>query len=111
MILLRRLRVEALKHLQDVEIVFPPHGSLLIEGPNEAGKSTLFEAIFFALYGQPLIGEETRATLADLLPHDGRRTAAVELTLEIGETRLEIRRSLTPARDRGVKQQARLQVG
>src|SRR5262249_18805368 len=53
------------------------------------------------------VGEEARATLEDLLPHDGRR-AQVELTVEVGETRLEIRRTLT--RERGVKQQARLLV-
>jgi DNA repair protein SbcC/Rad50 len=63
MILLQHLSVSALKQLREVELWFPAHGTILIEGKNESGKSTLFEAIFFALYGAPLTGEESRATL------------------------------------------------
>lgn len=113
MILLRRLRVHALKQLHDVDIWFPRHGSILIEGQNEAGKSTLFEAIYFALYGAALVGEERRATLDDLIPHDAT-AASVELTLVAGEasqTTLEIFRSQPRATDgRRKAQQARLVV-
>ncbi|HEX8033871.1 MAG TPA: AAA family ATPase [Ktedonobacterales bacterium] len=113
MILLRRLRVHALKQLRDVDIWFPRHGSILIEGQNEAGKSTIFEAIYFALYGAALVGEERRATLDDLIPH-GAAAASVELTIvagETGQTILEIQRSQSRAVDgRRRAQQARLVV-
>ena len=65
MILLRSLSVPAFKHLRDVELAFPRAGSVLIEGPNESGKSTLFEAIYFALYGAALSNLSKRAACAD----------------------------------------------
>jgi DNA repair exonuclease SbcCD ATPase subunit len=104
MILLRRLRVHALKHLRDADIWFPRHGSVLIEGHNESGKSTLFEAIYFALYGAPLVGEEG---LASLIPH-GEMRALVGLTLLAGDTELEIRRELSAGKRQ--KHDARLVV-
>ena len=61
MIVLKRLRVEALKHLRGIDLRFPRRGSTLIEGPNESGKSTLFEAIYFALYGRAQVGSRCRA--------------------------------------------------
>ena len=94
MILLRRLRIHALKHLRDIDIWFPRHGSVLIEGQNESGKSTLFEAIYFALYGAPLVGEDGTPSLASLIPH-GDTNVAVELALLAGETELTIHRSLS----------------
>ena len=110
MILLQHLHVRALKQLCDVDLWFPRRGSVLIEGSNESGKSTLFEAIYFALYGSPLIGEEARATLEDLLPHSGT-PAQVDLTLTTQEATLEIRRRLFPASSaRRVTHEARLRV-
>jgi DNA repair exonuclease SbcCD ATPase subunit len=110
MILLRHLYVRALKQLSEVELWFPRRGSILIEGQNEAGKSTLFEAIYFGLYGAPLIGEEARATLEDLIPHSGS-PVHVDLTLAIDETILEIHRTLIPrATARRVTHEARLRV-
>lgn len=93
MILLRRLRVRALKHLRDIDIHFPRRGSILIEGHNESGKSTLFEAVYFALYGLPLVSEDSQSSRASLIPH-GETHAGVSLTLLAGETRLEIHRTL-----------------
>ena len=58
MILLRRLQARNFKQLAEVSLCFPPEGSILIEGLNEAGKSSLFEAIFFALYGETLLTEK-----------------------------------------------------
>ena len=49
MILLHRLRTHFFKQLAQVSIEFPERGTVLIEGLNEAGKSSLFEAVFFAL--------------------------------------------------------------
>ena len=62
--------------------------------PNESGKSTLFEAIYFALYGRALVGEENRPALVALIPHD-RSQARVALTLLAEETELEVTRGLT----------------
>ena len=108
MILLRTLSVPAFKHLRDVELAFPRAGSVLIEGPNESGKSTLFEAIYFALYGASLsnlskqagTSTERRAenqaapSLAGLIPHNAT-VASVGLTLHTDGSELEIHRTLT----------------
>src|SRR5581483_2758373 len=109
MILLRRLRVHALKHLRDIDIWFPRHGSVLVEGHNESGKSTLFEAIYFALYGAPLVGEEASPSLAALIPH-GEDTALVGLTLLAGDTELEIRRELKVSAGKRQRHEAKLVV-
>lgn len=97
MIVLRRLRVAALKQLRDIDMRFPERGSVLIEGSNEAGKSTVFEAIYFALYGAALVGEDAHANLAALTPH-GATDADAALSFQIGETELEVRRTLTTTR-------------
>lgn len=110
MITLKRLTAPALKHLRDVDLWLPRRGATLIEGPNESGKSTLFEAIYFALYGRPLVGEEPgKATLSALIPHDGTQ-AQVTLTLLTGETELEVTRTLTRARNGGPTSEAALVV-
>lgn len=101
MITLKRLTAPALKRLRDVDLWLPRRGATLIEGPNESGKSTLFEAIYFALYGRPLVGEEPgKATLASLIPHDGAQ-AQVALTLLTGEVELKVTRTLTRSRNGG----------
>lgn len=109
MIVLKRLRIDALKQLRAIDLRFPRRGGVLIEGPNEAGKSTLFEAIYFALYGRALVGEESRPTLAALIPHD-RAQARVSLTLVAGETELEVTRGLTRGRTGAVTSEAALIV-
>ena len=109
MILLRHLRVGALKQLRDVDVWFPRRGSLLVEGHNEAGKSTLFEAVYFALYGAPLVGEETRPTLDDLMSHDGTPVSVV-LSLSAGDTSLEVRRTLQHRPGRRALHEADLRV-
>jgi DNA repair exonuclease SbcCD ATPase subunit len=106
MILLRRLEARAFKRLDGVDLAFPQRGAILIEGLNESGKSTLLEAVYFALYGAPLVAEDGPAALATLLPYDGR-AASVTLTLAVDETELEIRRTLTPGKH-SVSHEARL---
>jgi DNA repair exonuclease SbcCD ATPase subunit len=108
MILLRRLEARAFKRLDGVELAFPERGAILIEGLNESGKSTLLEAVYFALYGAPLLAEGGSAALATLLPYDGR-AASVSLTLSVDDAELEIRRSLTPGK-RSITHEARLLV-
>ena len=97
MILLRRLEARAFKRLDGIDLAFPARGAVLIEGLNESGKSTLLEAIYFALYGAPLVAEGGPAALTTLLPYDGR-AASVTLTLAVDDTELEIRRTLTPGK-------------
>lgn len=58
MILLHRLRTQNFKQLTDLDLAFPERGTVLIEGLNEAGKSSLFEAVFFALYGRTLARDQ-----------------------------------------------------
>src|SRR5262249_13594815 len=108
MILLRRLEARAFKRLDGVDLTFPARGAGLIEGGNESGKSTLLEAIYFALYGAPLIAADSPSALATLLPYD-ERPASVTLTLAVDDTELEIRRTLTPGK-RSISHEARLLV-
>ena len=55
MITLERIEVKNLKSLRDLTLNFPTSGAILVEGLNESGKSTLFESIYFGLYGQPIV--------------------------------------------------------
>jgi exonuclease SbcC len=50
MVVLNQLVARDFKHL-DIDITFP-QGILAISGPNESGKSSIFEAILFALFGR-----------------------------------------------------------
>src|SRR5581483_11227874 len=91
MILLEHLRVDRFKGLRDVGLVFPERGSVLVEGLNEAGKSTLFESVYFALYGSLLASEENRGGLESAIGY-GAAEATVELGFRVGETRLVVSR-------------------
>ncbi len=104
MIILRRLRVENFKLLQRVELTFPRQGSILVEGLNESGKSTLFESVFYALYGVPLVTEGRGRGNLDSVIRYGAETMSVELLVEVDQTELEIRRVVK----RGKSSQARV---
>ena len=93
MITLQRLRAENFKGLRSVDLSFPEQGSILIEGHNEAGKSTLFEAIYVALYGELLVGENSRPRLEEAIQH-GQPQALVELTFTVGVQQLAVQRVL-----------------
>jgi DNA repair exonuclease SbcCD ATPase subunit len=87
-ITLTRLAAAQYKGIHAIDISFPERGSFLIEGRNEAGKSTLFDAIHFGLYGTPLVGD-----LADAISYGGDEMA-VHLNLRIGATDLQVRRNI-----------------
>src|SRR5437763_1782609 len=104
MIILKHLTVERFRLLHEANLHFPQRGSILIQGPNEAGKSTLFESIYFALYGEPL--NPGRRSMDDLILY-GSSQATVILTLSIGTAELTITRII----QRGRGQQVTLVVG
>lgn len=55
MIKLTSLDVDGFKNLRIHNLEFPPEGNILITGRNESGKSSLFEAIFFALTSKLIV--------------------------------------------------------
>ncbi|MCC6180110.1 MAG: AAA family ATPase [Chloroflexi bacterium] len=98
MIRLRHLTVRNFKRLREIDLAFPPSGSILIEGLNESGKSTLFEAIYFALYGRALV---TEGGLESTIRY-GCHESFVELSLEVDATTLLIqRRTRAQGQNRG----------
>ncbi|MBX5451200.1 AAA family ATPase [Thermogemmatispora sp.] len=105
MIILKHLTVERFRLLRDLDLHFPQRGSILIQGPNEAGKSTLFECIYFALFGEPLTTNREKRALDDLIMY-GESEATVKLTLSVGATELTITRTV----ERGSGQRVSLLV-
>lgn len=55
MLQINQLQAEGFKNLKIHALEFPPEGNILVTGLNESGKSTLFEAIFFALTGDLIV--------------------------------------------------------
>ncbi len=108
MIILKHLTVEHFRLLRQIDLHFPQRGSILIQGPNEAGKSTLFESIYFALYGEPLSTEGGRRGITNLdeLISYGEKIALVTLAVSVGATELLITRTI----ERGQGQKASLVV-
>jgi DNA repair exonuclease SbcCD ATPase subunit len=108
MIILKHLTVEHFRLLRRIDLHFPQRGSILIQGPNEAGKSTFFESIYFALYGEPLSSNVARRgqnSLDELISY-GEKMAMVSLTVTIGATELAVTRTV----ERGRGQRASLVV-
>lgn len=66
---------------------------MLVQGKNEAGKSTLFEAVFFALFGQALSTESGAKNLDDLIGYD-KEKGRVELDLAARDRVFKITRTL-----------------
>ena len=90
MILLKKLEVHNFKQLESIALKFPEKGSFLIEGANEAGKSSLFEAVYFGLFGRPLVGTNT-----DLVNYsESAKKASVELEVCTENENLLIRREI-----------------
>lgn len=105
MIKLLKLTTNNFKQLRGVELVFPSSGSILIEGRNEAGKSTLFEAIYFGLFGRPLI---SGTSAQDLLAYEAD-AGIVELTIAVPDGEFVIQRRLSRTRT-GAATSARLRI-
>lgn len=97
MILLESFEAHDFKALRRVSLRFPERCAVLVEGLNESGKSTLFEAIYFALYGEPLVTSGQRGSYDDAINHDADE-ARVRLTVLVGEIELRIGRVLRRGR-------------
>jgi exonuclease SbcC len=93
MIRLKRLYAHDFKQLQEVELHFPEAGRILVQGKNEAGKSTLFEAVYFALFGLALNTEGGARNLDDLIGYD-KEKARVELDVHVRDRVFKITRTL-----------------
>jgi DNA repair protein SbcC/Rad50 len=93
MIHLKRLYANNFKQLQDLELHFPDQARILVQGQNEAGKSTLFEAVFFALFGAALATEAGARGLDDLIGY-GMEKARVELDVQAGDRVFKIARTI-----------------
>ncbi|MDI6734627.1 MAG: SMC family ATPase [bacterium] len=107
MIKIKKLVADKFKQLKELEIVFPARGSFLIEGLNESGKSTLFEAIYFGLFGEALVTEAgTRRALVDLIDYHSKY-AYLELQVEVRERILTISRTI----NRDSSNQWKLEIG
>lgn len=98
MIKLERLQIEGFKRLSGVDLSFPPQCCVLVEGQNEAGKSTLFESIYFALYGDALVKRGGGPGRISSAIRHGLSEAFVALTMSAGDTRLEIQRTIFRSR-------------
>ncbi|GCE18774.1 AAA family ATPase [Dictyobacter kobayashii] len=97
MIILKHLTIERFRLLRSMNLHFPQRGSILIQGPNEAGKSALIESFYFALYGEPLASRRGHRSLDDLILY-GAASAVVTLTLSVGATELTIARTIERAK-------------
>jgi exonuclease SbcC len=92
MLRLESLKAIGFKRLQIVEPFTFPQGRLLIHGANESGKSTILEAIHYALYGMGL-RPDRRASNDDLINYD-LPEAVVELKFSIDENSYLVKRVL-----------------
>ena len=75
------------------EIQLDSHRTTLILGPNGQGKSTLGDALSFALYGKPY----RNINLAQLVNSINEKDLLVELWFSVGSSRYHIRRGIKPA--------------
>ncbi len=98
MIILKHLTIERFRLFRSMNLHFPQRGSILIQGPNEAGKSAFIESIYFALYGESLAVRREHRSLDDLILY-GATDAVVSLTLSVGTSELTVTRTLERGHD------------
>lgn len=84
MVTLKRLTVRNFRKL-NLNIEFP-QGILIIRGPNEAGKSTILEAVLYALFGKLMRG------VKDLAINYNANHAFIELLFSIDDKDYCVRR-------------------
>ena len=77
MLVLRSVRCRNFKSFSEFELSIPSNGTVLVEGPNDAGKPSLIEAVRFGLTGLP----SPDRSLESMIRH-GESEAAVEVEFE-----------------------------
>lgn len=102
MIILKHLTVERFRLLRELNVHFPQRGSILIQGPNESGKSALLESIYFALYGEALASSNRGKRSLDELISYGAASATVTLSLSVGATDLSVTRTIERGKGQSV---------
>ncbi|MHA1489285.1 MAG: hypothetical protein ACTSRI_06485 [Promethearchaeota archaeon] len=95
MIKLISLDVDGYKNLNIKNLHFPEEGTILIMGRNESGKSSLFEAIFFALTSNIL---EKKMRFAEDIDYE-KEQAVIDLKFEKGGKIARIRKTISRVRD------------
>ncbi|MCW4012178.1 MAG: AAA family ATPase, partial [Candidatus Bathyarchaeota archaeon] len=86
------LKAIGFKRLDLEEKLLFPDGRVLVHGRNESGKSTLMEAIHYALYGMPLRPSKNAGN-EDIISY-GREKATIELEFSIEDTIYQVHRDL-----------------
>lgn len=91
MVVLEKLEVRNFRKL-NLSLSFP-QGMLIIKGPNEAGKSTILEAILYALFGKTLRGTK------DLAINHRADTAKIKLIFSVDGRRYQVERIIRKKRE------------
>ena len=95
--ILKTLRAVNFKSLQNETIDFK-EGVTLIRGLNESGKSTIMEAVLYALYGY-VLRPKTNPPLSKLIEFNSPR-ALIQLTFEIAGHRYQVTREIFRSKKR-----------
>ncbi len=101
MIKINYLEIEGFRSIKNMSFPFQEKNMIILQGRNGAGKSTIFEAVFFAFYGsgvkQGLMSE--LSTLPRYRDHDFKGTR-VGLTFSIGDDVYVIYRTIDYGTDK-----------
>lgn len=89
---LTSLKASGFKRLDLQDKMVFPDGRMLIHGRNESGKSTILEAIHYALYGFALRPTK-KAGKEDLICY-GKPSAVIELEFSIDDAEYQVRREI-----------------
>jgi len=115
MIQLKSLKAKGIKKLdipsddsKDEKLEFPEKGEILVHGSNESGKSTMFESIYFALFGTALVPDRSTSSMSQLLNY-GKDKGMVELEFKVDETIYTVKRVIKQNTRMSYKHQLKIQ--
>jgi exonuclease SbcC len=111
MVTIISLKANNFRRLDFKDPLYFPKGLTIIRGRNEAGKSTILEAILFGIYGDFNILREIRgdrqAKLLDVVNHASNR-AKVEVTFEVEGRKFRVERIIEKVGENARQVDARL---